>query len=439
MDVHHVTTGPRRISATRPATDLSGQWLLLARVSWCVIALLSLVFFLWGLPERFEELTLFWFTTDPAPPEIVREGVDHLGLTPGLFAGYGLTLYIGRATAFYLVSVLLFWRKPNDRLAFFVALFLVALPSGDNDPLVLHDMAVAEPVRAAIGKLVELVGFTLALWLLFLFPDGRFRPRWSRVVAMAWLLAGIGALLLPGTPLDMLSWSLLLSAAFIPICAALAIAAQGWRYRHISSPVERQQTKWFALGLTIVLIEFSIGNVLTSYAPLAWPAASPTQVVLTDLILYTIHSLAFLTIPLSLAVAVLRYRLWDIDVLINRALVYGGLSATLVGVYLGSVVLVEALVRAASGQGSNLAIAVSTLATAGLIQPLRRRIQATVDRRFYRRKYDATRTVAAFGAALRDETDLGRIQTSLLAIVEETMQPAHVSLWLRQPPIGRDG
>ena len=135
-------------------------------------------------------------------------------------------------------------------------------------------------------------------------------------------------------------------------------------------------------------------------------------------------------LPLSFAVAILRYRLWDIDIIVNRALVYGGLTAALVGMYFGVVVGLQAAFRAATGQES--AVAASTLVIAALFLPLRRRIQEFIDRRFYRRRYDAARTLAAFSARVRDEVDLERLSGALVSVVEETMQPAHVSLWLRK-------
>ena len=140
-----------------------------------------------------------------------------------------------------------------------------------------------------------------------------------------------------------------------------------------------------------------------------------------------------LLVPLSVAVAILRYRLYDIDLLINRALVYGTLTGILALIYVGGVISLQSIFRTMTGQDSDMAIVASTLAIAGLFQPLRRRIQAVIDRRFYRRKYDTQRTLAAFAATLRDETDLERISADLLGVVEETMQPEHVSLWLRPP------
>jgi hypothetical protein len=144
-----------------------------------------------------------------------------------------------------------------------------------------------------------------------------------------------------------------------------------------------------------------------------------------------------LLIPLSIGVAILRSRLYDIDLLINRTLVYGVLTVLLASAYVGGVVGLQAAFRALSGQESTLAIVASTLAIAALFGPLRRRVQGFVDRRFYRRKYDAAKTLAAFNARLRDETELETLSGEVVGVVRETMQPAHVSLWLRPPTEAR--
>jgi divalent metal cation (Fe/Co/Zn/Cd) transporter len=151
-------------------------------------------------------------------------------------------------------------------------------------------------------------------------------------------------------------------------------------------------------------------------------------------------ALSVMALPAAIGIAILRYRLYEIDTLINRTLVYGALSASLALVYFGGVATTQAIFRALTGQEQQpqLAIVVSTLIIAALISPLRRRIQSFIDRRFYRRKYDARKTLEAFSARLRDETDLQALDRELVGVVRKTMQPAHVSLWLRpdRPPKG---
>jgi hypothetical protein len=153
--------------------------------------------------------------------------------------------------------------------------------------------------------------------------------------------------------------------------------------------------------------------------------------LLASLLSNTAFFVLFSLIPISIAVAVLRYRLYDIDVVINRTLVYGALTAILVAVYVGSILVLQGLVRALTGQKSQLAIVASTLAVAALFNLLRHRIQGFIDRRFYRKKYDAAKTLEDFSAKLRDETDLEALSDDLMGVVRETMQPTHISLWLR--------
>jgi hypothetical protein len=142
-----------------------------------------------------------------------------------------------------------------------------------------------------------------------------------------------------------------------------------------------------------------------------------------------------LGLAVAIGAAILRYRLYELDLLVNRTLVYAGLTATLAALYFGSVILLQNVFRALTGEGQpQLVTVLSTLAIAALFSPVRSRLQRFIDRRFFRRKYDAAQTLAAFGAALRDETNLGQLATHMVRVIDETMQPEQVSLWLRQDP-----
>ncbi len=183
--------------------------------------------------------------------------------------------------------------------------------------------------------------------------------------------------------------------------------------------VERQQLKWFAYAAVLMVGGFAASFLFSSN--------------LANSVAWTLGILGFMVLPIATGIAILRYRLYDIDRIINRTIVYGLLTAVLVLVYIGSVVLLRGLVFGFTGRTSQLTIVASTLAVAALFNPLRRRIQGFIDRRFYRRKYDAAKTLEAFSAKLRDETDLDTLSDDLVGVVRETMQPAHVSLWLRTP------
>jgi hypothetical protein len=187
--------------------------------------------------------------------------------------------------------------------------------------------------------------------------------------------------------------------------------------------VERQQTKWFTY----------VTAVAASGAILKFIISEPLDLVWLGQVGHALVLLGLAGIPISMGIAITRYRLYEIDIIINRTLVYGALTAMLAAVYLGVVAATQAIFRALTGQEEQpqLAIVASTLVIAALFTPLRRRIQSFIDRRFYRRKYDARKTLEAFSATLRDETDLEALNNELVGVVRETMQPAHASLWLR--------
>ena len=300
------------------------------------------------------------------------------------------------------------------------------------------DLAVARSLPGAVPVAVGLnwtwlLGLGLLLILVLLFPDGKLpSPRWKPVrrFMVVWL-AGLafvsvfqpGPLEEPleasdnpvGIPgLDVASGVLLITGVILIVLAAIASLV----YRLRRAPDQRQQIKWFVASVGFVLLfDFSLGvadAVSSSFN------GGPDALWLAVLA----------TIPISVGVAILRYRLYDIDRIINRTLVYGAVSAGLAGTYFGIVLALQQAFGSVTS-GNELAIAGSTLAVAALFRPARRRIQALVDRRFYRHKYDATQTLQAFSARLREEIDLETLSAELEAVVRETMQPAHVSLWLR--------
>ncbi len=221
----------------------------------------------------------------------------------------------------------------------------------------------------------------------------------------------------------------MLSAIFL-INGGSGVVAQIYRYLRVSGPVQRQQTKWVVFGFAVTLLV-----ILGKIVPFLIVPSLSTSNTPYALISTYVYPLGLLVIPLTLGIAVLRYRLWDIDILINRTLVYGTLTALLALVYVGMVISLQALLKAITGQvgASPVAIVISTLAIAALFRPLTDQLQISIDHRFYRYKYNAARTLATFSATLQSEVDLSQLNEQLVAIVQETMQPASVSLWLRSP------
>jgi hypothetical protein len=199
--------------------------------------------------------------------------------------------------------------------------------------------------------------------------------------------------------------------------------------RLYATGVVRQQTKWFTYA----------SAVAASGAILQYIISEPLELVWLGEVAYALVLIGLVCIPIAMGVAITRYRLYDIDIIINRTLVYGSLTAMLVALYFVGIVVLQRVFVLLTSEKSTLAVVASTLLIAALFNPLRRRIQSFIDRRFYRRKYDAAKTLQGFSAQLRDETDLDALSDDLVGVVRETMQPAHVSLWLRPDPSPRAG
>jgi len=293
----------------------------------------------------------------------------------------------------------------------------------------------------------------LGIYMILLFPDGRLPSRRWR--PFAWFAGAVMAVIcvgfifvpgdLEGHPgvrnpfgLEWLAWLgdvAVFIVLMLPLCILVSALSLVLRYRRSRGEV-REQIKWLAFAASFVgLVYFVglIGQIFFVPESLESNATSPLWVSIVNNLLL----MSFAGVPVAVGIAILRYRLYDIEIIINRALVYGSLTATLVLVYFGGVVGLQYVFRTFTGQGSTLAVVASTLFIAALFVPLRRRVQALIDRRFYRDKYDAQKTLEEFGSRLRDETDLEDLTDGLVGVVRDTVRPAHVSVWIRKP--GRGG
>lgn len=354
-----------------------------------------------------------------------------------LFAVISIGESIGSMLIYLAMALLLFWRRTDDRMATFCAIMLLLFGCATTGGF-LFDISTgaATPLlgdNGAIHVLILLLfsgGQICFLLFFFLFPSGRFAPRWTRWVAAlagAYWLATIFDPTIPAGP-----WGNL-TLLFIVV----AVVAQVYRYLRISTPVEREATKWvvfgFALGITIIAIPQVVLALVPQTTAGLLVDRSPT---LANLVFGAPWVIGLTLVPIFIAVAVLRSHLWDIDLLINRTLVYGVLTALLAAVYAGMTLGFQRLSDLVTGKAGQqpVVIVLSTLIIFALFQPLRSRIQWAIDRRFYRRKYNAARTLTEFSATLRQEIDLDDLRERLLAVVDETMQPSHYTLWLRRPP-----
>jgi len=342
------------------------------------------------------------------------------------YATYIIVFIIVFAFGYCAVGAVLFWRKSDDRMALFASFTLVTFPLAFTEVLATLPPSWWLPVQ-----FVSFLGSICFVLFFYLFPNGQFVPRWMRWLSIGVLVYWGAKNFFPLSPLNPFTRFPLLDALTFVGFVGTMVVGQIYRYRRVSSLLQRQQTKWVVFALSVA-IGCYVGLALL-YGVFSLPPKGP----FADLIIFTATYSLMLLIPLSIVFAILRARLWDIDILINRTLVYGTLTVILAVVYVGLVIGLQALLRGIISQDNSVAIAISTLAIAVLFRPLRQRIQRIIDRRFYRSKYDAARTIAAFSATLRNEVDLDQLREQLMAVVQETMQPSHVSLWLRPPEPSR--
>lgn len=428
------------------------HWSSLIRALWAFLTVLALIFFVFAATARYRELAqiattpaiaMLKFVVTPeagyAPLQLAAADVDALlalGLSASWYAGY-ITLWEGLLIgASLLVGVLILWRRGDDLSTGFSALTYVLIG-------LFFAPATTAPVRADPAWYlpvlsVLMLGSFCAVTLCFTFPTGQFVPRWTRSIAGFFAFWVVSIFFYPAA--NPYNWPLApLTVYFISLSTVLAFA-QIYRYQWVSTPMQRQQAKWFVFGATATLVGTGILNL--DVPGLIWPMLKQPGLphVLYNLVIVPIYIGVAMLPTLTISLAILQYHLWDIDILIRRTLIYTILTVMLALLYFGSVVLFQQLVQPFVGQGETPLVTVaSTLALAALFTPLRRRVQNAIDRRFYRRKVDTEQVLATFNATLRDEVALDKLTTALLGVMIETLQPAQVSLWLCTPqPIMHD-
>jgi hypothetical protein len=404
------------------------------RVTWVILAIVVLGLDAAGIPYSYANYATL--CTQGASvcaeeglltPEGAR-GLSELGISRSFYAAYQ---GVGVETVFTLVCVavaaVIFLRRSDERMALFTS-YVLLLFGGAGAAGTMRALAEAYPMLSFPTTLLDYVSQVCFGIFFYLFPDGRFVPRWTR-----WLAVVSALFWVPATFFAQTLGEALVSVVFFVFLGSLVVA-QVYRYRRVSSPEGRQQTKWVVFGFTVALVGFTTILLLAGFVP-AMRDTGPVGLMVFGTLVYGF----LLLVPLSIGVAILRSRLYDVDVIINRALVYGPLTTLLIVIYFGCVVGSQYIIRALTGQDSTFAVVASTLAIAALFNPLRRYLQNFIDHRFYRRKYDAAKTLQAFSAKLRNETDIDALNSQLLATVRETVQPEHVSLWLRPDASPKSG
>ena len=411
------------------------RWLRWAQVAWVVIVAAALLMYVAGSVVYYGQLRQV--CTAAAEQCAQYDYATPTGVAQLAARGFSLDAYallrVGFRLVFGLVPItlglLIFARRRGEPIALLVSFFLLSWVTLGEGVGVL---AATYPAFRIPSEIIELLS-TVSLPLFFgLFPNGRMVPR------LYWLVVayfGVGYFVQTTLGLDNSSnplgsfwtWTGWLAVMFG------GVAAQIYRYRRVSSPAEKQQTRWVLFGLgaiPVFLLSAFAYMAITGDATIGTTADADLPRRFAFL---AISALAFQVVFLSIGMAILRSKLFDIDVIIRKTLVYSALTVLLALVYFGSVVLLQRLFGTLTGVAqSPLAVVVSTLVIAALFTPLRRRIQDAIDRRFYRKKYDAQRVLAQFAVTARDETDLDALTVELARVVQETLQPEGVSVWLAE-------
>lgn len=403
-------------------TTLRPPWLFLARAGWILFALICVTLFVLGTIATLREPLPSCASPNAnclANTQITREDVevaDRMGFP--FFLPLTLGFSLAARMSLGLVGVILFWRKSDDWVAMLIsgALMSVLLEGvqGINESLI------------AIQNFAFGIGTALFLPIPFIFPTGRFEPRWMRwpVLALA-----IPYTLLVIFPLEAIGYANLIAVASL-LWIGLSAYSLPYRYFKVASPAERQQIKWVLLGMCATFGTSLYYVIATNLFPFTQPSEGRIVVTVINGPLY-LGGYGFFAF--SFMFAITRYRLWDIDVLIRRTLQYTILTGLLALTYFGGVVILQEILSPLTGSpNAPFVTVITTLGIAALFNPLRVRVQDFIDRRFYRRKYNAELALAQFATLARDEVDMDKLSSALIGVVEETMQPETISLWIRQ-------
>lgn len=422
--LHAEHTGTPLMAKRRP-----GWRLVVARTAYLVLSGSAVFLFVFSFPTYYAQLQIVC----PELPscsffgQLSRDTLPwfqqaHISVSTYAAAFLALVSLNGLlALIFGIAIVWRLWGKDNELLGLLTSFVLIL---GGTIATKGGSFSTFSPATPLVLTIVGWLAFglywpTLAI-VLMTFPTGRFAPRWTWLLLLLWLIQGAFYNIIEN------SSPLLFSAERLLVYGS-TYAVLFYRFQHFYTYMQRQQTKWLLYGFVPFSLLYILSGALESIPALHTP---DSLYLIGEPIL---EVLSFLIVPVAIDIALLGHRLWDIDLVIKRTLVYGSLSVSLVLIYVSLIVGLQMLLQGIIGRGNELVIVASTLAIAALFDPLRRLIQAFIDRRFYRRKYDAARTLAAFSTTLRNEVDLTQLREQLVNVVQETMQPTCVSLWLRPP------
>jgi signal transduction histidine kinase len=414
--------GPHREEEARPARIVSRRWLTLARAAWAVVAIMAVVIFGVGLSAYYDQLrkvcTGSTCTDWQLTPENLQ-AIEDLGLSLGFYATYSVALAIVFAGVCFVLAAVIVWRA-QDRMALFVAFALVLF--GIVMPQAPQNVAVAHPILSWLSHSLAFLGFASIVLFINLFPGGRFMPRWTRWTALVWIIMAGQGVFFP----DSLSnpWLSLLNTLGFMGAAGASLGALVYRYRRRADPIQRQQIKWVVFGI-VAALGVALGIALLS---IVFPEPRPSG-LLSKLLFPSVFTLAFLLIPVSIAVAILRYRLWDVDFIINRTLVYGALTVCVVGVYILVVGYLGTLLR----MGDNLFVSlVATGVVAILFAPLRNWLQRGVNRLMYGERDEPYAVVSRLGRRLEATLAPQDVLPTIVETVRDALKLPYAAITVKK-------
>lgn len=392
-------------------SPLVGRWLLLARLVWWVVTLLVVVLFVVALPASFASLqTLCLSCNGPQlTPDLARQ-LQALGLSLPFYAAYFIMLNSVFFVVYFIIACVLFWQRANNRMAFIGSLFLVSF-GGATFPGTLDALALLNPTWGLLIAIARFLGIVFLSLFSYLFPDGRFVPSRIRFVALVGLLVQVPDTLFPGSPLSFSHLPRLLVFVLLLSSLACPVVVQVYRYRRVSNVEQRQQTKWVVFGLTVAIVGFL------------------SLLLLTQLIVVSAYYLLLLLIPLSIGIAILRYQLFDIDLIIKRALVYGTLTACVVGIY---ILVVGYLGVLFSTSGNLLIELIATGLVAVLFQPLRGWLQRGANRLLYGQRDEPYSVITRLSQRLEATLAPDAVLSTIVETVAQALKLPYAAIILQQ-------
>jgi hypothetical protein len=413
------------------ANNLKGKALHIAQVAWVILVTLAIAKFTLSMVVYHQasgEICTGTMQDCHNRQQVTLQDVEGLrksGISLEQWTIYNILYRVFSALVFCAVGFLIFIRKRDDPVALFMALFLVLFGTIGGFQGYL---ASRFPEYQLWFSLIEYPAYVGIAFFFFAFPNGRVVPRLAWIFIIFWSLNFLIEIPFPNINRNSFFNQVLAAIGWLGLFIG-GFISQVYRYLRVSNEVERRQTKWVVFGFGLIAVLVSSSLVVPSLNKWMFNTAPYTA---QYMYINTFSNLSLTLIPITVGFAVLRYRLYDIDMIIRKTLVYGALTTILALVFFGGVTLLQGVVGRLSGtENSPVAIVLSTLAIATLFSPLRRRIQDFIDQRFYRQKYNAEQALAEFADTARSETDLQALTGKLVEVVSKTVQPERVSVWLK--------